>query len=228
VSDYSDTVLAAVSDTIGAAGETITIGDTQSTATITAAATVSNNDTVTINGRVYTFKTALTPAANEVLINGRDGSLTNLASCINGSGDPGTDYGAASSVSATVTASAVSSHAITLTSIAYGTASNALTLAKSATNLSISGALFTGGGVVTSLTGLVSREHLEFVDTEGGRMEHFFFNVRVLASDLSGGFAPTPDVLATARGIDLRIGAHNIGIFPGWYSFQLVSRNAAG
>ena len=227
---YDNDVLQAITDTISFAGESITIGDTQSTDTISASATVANNDTVTVNGRVYTFKTTLTPAVDEIKINGRDGSLTNLESCINGAGSPGVDYGDASSVNPYVTCSdvVVATHVITLTSKIYGTASNLLTLAKSAANLTIGASLFTGGGSVTTCTALVARGRDEFDYTEAGRFEHISFDIKVLASALAGNFVPSPDVLATARGLNLRIGSHGIEIFPGWYAFKLVSRDVPG
>lgn len=61
--------------------------------TITFSANPANNDTVTVDGVVYTFKTALTPTANEVLI-GADlyASIDNLAAAINGNAGAGTTY----------------------------------------------------------------------------------------------------------------------------------------
>lgn len=107
---------------------------------------VSNNDTVTVNGKSYTFKTSLTPAEGEVLIGGSaDASLTNLAHAINGTGGTaGTDYQVAAA-HPTVGAGTVSSHVITLTALAKGAAGNALTLTKSATHLTVGGATLSGG-----------------------------------------------------------------------------------
>lgn len=117
---------------------------------------VSNNDTVTINGRVYTFKTTLTvtPTADEIFIGASaDASLTNLKSAINNTGTPGTDYGTPTTINADVTSSAVASHVITLTAKATGFAGNQITLAKSAVTLTVSATTLSGGtgGELTSV-----------------------------------------------------------------------------
>ena len=118
-------------------------------ATNTVTSDNTNNgdgETVTVNGKVYTFKTALTPAEGEILIAGTaDGSLTNLSRAINNSGGtPGTDYQIAAA-HPTVSAGAVSAHAIVLSAKIKGAGGNALTLAESAAHLSITGATFAGG-----------------------------------------------------------------------------------
>lgn len=105
---------------------------------------VSNNDTVTIGGQVYTFKTALTPAANEVLIGAdADSSLTNLVSAINGAGTPGTDYAANTPVNSFVTAGAVAAHATTVTASNIAFLNTATT--ETSSHLSWGGATLSGG-----------------------------------------------------------------------------------
>lgn len=123
-----------------------TLADSYATGTITSNGTnVSNNDTVTIGGKVYTFKTTLTPAEGEILIGGTaSDSLTNLANAINYSGGtPGTDYQVGLE-SSWVTSSAPVANVITLTSISIRTIGNSTTLAKSAATLTLSGATLSG------------------------------------------------------------------------------------
>jgi hypothetical protein len=61
--------------------------------TFNGSSTISNNETVTIDGVVYTFKTTLTPAEGEVLIGGGyAAALDNLKLAINRT-DPGTNDG---------------------------------------------------------------------------------------------------------------------------------------
>lgn len=104
----------------------------------------ANNATAVVNGRTYTFKTALTPAADEILINGQNGSMTNFANAINGSGGvPGTDY-VATGAHISVTASAATT-TTTLTAIVPGTAGNAFTLAVTGANLARGTATFASG-----------------------------------------------------------------------------------
>jgi hypothetical protein len=109
---------------------------------------VSDSNTVTVNGKAYTFKTALSTGPTvegEVLIGSdADESLLNLKNAINHTGTPGTDYTAAA-VHPTVTAGAITNHSLALVAKTAGVAGNSLTLAKSAATLTVGGATFSGG-----------------------------------------------------------------------------------
>ena len=108
------------------------------------------NQTITINGKVYTFKASLTEPAveGEVLIGGTaDSSLNKLVQAINRNtqlGTPGVDYNVAAA-HPDVTAGAVGAHATVLTAKVKGVVGNAITLAKVGAYGSVSGAKLTGG-----------------------------------------------------------------------------------
>lgn len=108
--------------------------------------TGGTNESVTLNSQAYTFVEALdSGVAYEVLINGQDTSLTNLAAAINGSAGAGTTYGTGTVGSTQFASSSVTSHVITLTALAPGTAGNAFTATKSGAHLAVGGANFSGG-----------------------------------------------------------------------------------
>lgn len=120
------------------------------TGTLTAAGNVANNDTVTIGTQTYTFKTALTPAANEILIGATAlDSLTNLARAINGGAGSGTLYGAGTAVNAYVTATEASP--LVATAKVAGVTGNSIPTTEVSANLSWGGATLSGGTGVSFL-----------------------------------------------------------------------------
>jgi hypothetical protein len=118
----------------------------QATETLTTTGVVGNNETVTIGGQVYTYKTTLTPAANEVLIGASQAdSMENLRRAINGDGVADTNYGSGTAVNAFVTATDTAT-TVVVTAIEAGTAGNTIAIDETLGNGS-------WGGAVTSLSG---------------------------------------------------------------------------
>jgi hypothetical protein len=122
--------------------------------TLTSTGTnVANNDTVTIGAVTYTFKTALTPAANEVLIGGSAAAtLQNLKDAINLTGTPGTQYAAATVIHPTVRASTITATTLFVVAKTAGTGGNSLAFSESSTQLSVSGANLAGGAAASGAT----------------------------------------------------------------------------
>lgn len=115
-----------------------------------------DSETVTIGSRVYTFKTALTPLANEVLIGlDEDTAFDNLAHAINGTGTPGVNYAAATLVNADVTAvNAPSTNTFTVTAKVLGTVANSIATTDTLTTDSWGAATLAGGVNVATNTDL--------------------------------------------------------------------------
>lgn len=103
------------------------------TGTITVSSNPSDADTLTLNGVVLTFKTTLTGAAHEILI-GSTTALTaaNIAAMIN------------ATPAAYLMDASVATNVVTVEATAIGTAGNSVTMAKSGTNPTLSGATLAG------------------------------------------------------------------------------------
>lgn len=120
------------------------------TATITSSGTnVSNNDTITIGGQTYTFVSALTGAANQVLIgSSADASLANLAQAINNDATGlGSTYTSATPKNVFVSAGSEnsSSHTLVVTALKPGLDGNSIGISKSAVTITLSGTTLSGG-----------------------------------------------------------------------------------
>jgi len=136
--------------------------------------TPTDGDTFTIDGIVFTAKTTLTGVAGQVKINGSaDAFLLNLSRAINGLGTPGTDYIAPASQPNVSASLAVTAHTITLTSLLFLLAGNAIaTVTTNAANtLAFTGATLAGAtgvftpGVAYSMGDAISANYkLKWVD----------------------------------------------------------------
>lgn len=132
--------------------EETTIGVTpddsvKATGTLTATANFANSETVTLNGKVYTFQTTLTNVDGNVKIGATlTASLLNLLHAINKLGGvSGTDYAAATTVHPTIEATASNATTLNVRALVSGTGGNALTTTETCANASFGAATLTGG-----------------------------------------------------------------------------------
>lgn len=130
---------------------------------ITSDATApSDTDTVTIDTKVYTFKTSLTPVEGEVLIGASAAAaLDNLKAAINHTGTPDTDYKCAA-VHPTVTATTNTDTTQLVAAKTKGVAGNSIVLAKASTHLTVDAAVL--GTEVAGVDGTVGIANETCVD----------------------------------------------------------------
>jgi hypothetical protein len=133
----------------------IAITGTAPTTTLTSTGTAANNETMVLAGssgtRTYTFKTALTGAADEILIGAAaTNTLDNIKSAINGTGTPGTDYGTGTKRNADFTAGTKT--ATTLVIASTDTNANG----SAATTETMTNFAFTGGTMSAGTLGSIA------------------------------------------------------------------------
>jgi hypothetical protein len=127
------------------------------TGTLTATANFANNETVTVGTKaaatpaVYTYKTVLTGAAFEVLIDTNvQNSLQNLFNAINAGPGVGTKYGTGTTANLDVIASQLPAGQMLVTALTAGTAGNSIASTETGANSSWTGTTLSGG---TSIPG---------------------------------------------------------------------------
>lgn len=119
----------------------------------------ANNETFTIDGQVYTFKTTLTPAANEIKI-GVDlaGSLSNAVEAVTLGGGNGQRYAASTVANVNCFATRLADlETIRVRARAPGTAGNSLAISEAITNASVGGATLANGTQLAAVVDFVIR-----------------------------------------------------------------------
>lgn len=123
------------------------IGGAYTSQTVTfSTAAPANNDTVTVNGVVYTFKTGSLLAARDVAAGATHlAAAQNFCDAVNASPTTvGTTFYSTTTANAYAVATIVAG-VVTLSAKLHGTAANSYTLAKSGANIAVGGATFAGG-----------------------------------------------------------------------------------
>jgi len=127
-------------------------GLASATGLLTITTQPADADTVTINGKVYTFQTSLTNVDGHVL-RGADAAASrdNLIAAINLGAGSGTTYAAATTLNADVRAVAASANVSVIAKVS-GTAGNAITTTASSTHVAWGGATLSGGSFGSDIT----------------------------------------------------------------------------
>jgi len=127
------------------------IGITAAVGTLTSSANFSDTETVTIDGKVYTFQSVLTNVDGHVKIAATEAlSIVNLQHAINASGGVvGTDYATLTTAHPTVSCTAVTVHTTVVTARALGTAGNALATTETSATAAWGAATLAGGADAT-------------------------------------------------------------------------------
>ena len=125
---------------------------TAATGTLTLTANAGNGETVTIDGKVYTFQTTLTDADGNVKIGASaSASLDNLIDAINLGTGAGTDYATSMTLHQTVTALAGAGDTMDVTAIQKDASGNSIATTETLANGSWGNATLTGGANGTGL-----------------------------------------------------------------------------
>lgn len=134
----------------GASGSTS--AGVKATQTLTASGVFSAGETVTIGDKTYRFVTALTGAANEVLIGANAAaSLDNLKSAINATAGEGSTYGTGTVANPNVTATTNTDTTQVVEAYRVGTYGNSIATTETCANASWGAATLASGAEPSTL-----------------------------------------------------------------------------
>lgn len=138
----------------------VAVAGTAAVGTLTSDGTnQANNDTVTLNAKVYTFQTVLTNVDGHVLIGASaSASLDNLVAAVNLGNGAGVTYAAATTLHPTMFATKASATTVTITAKTPGTAGNALTTTEAGAHTSFGGATLATGADPTAAASVIALE----------------------------------------------------------------------
>ena len=116
--------------------------------TLTATGNCATTNTLTIDGKVYTMKSALTPTEGEILLGATAAdSLANIKLAINRT-DPGTNDGVKYKVAAahsSVSAETLTATTLFIQALTAGTAGNSIATTETLANMTLTGAVLANG-----------------------------------------------------------------------------------
>lgn len=122
------------------------VAGTKAAATLTSTGAFSAAETVVVGGKTYTFRAALTPTANEVLIGGSaTESHRNLKAAVNQEAGAGTLYAAATTQNPDVECTSATATTNVFAARYTGTAGNSIVSTETCANASFGGATFASG-----------------------------------------------------------------------------------
>jgi hypothetical protein len=153
--------------------------------TVTFSGNPSNNDTVTLGSRVYTYKTALTGAADEILIGANvTAHAANLKAAVNGQAGAGTTYGTGTVAHDTLKASSAVGVLTAFTAV-NTVGGNSIALAKSGANIAVSAATL-AGGVFDGRTTFASSDATKATVNSAGRISRVASGSATITASFQG------------------------------------------
>lgn len=118
----------------------------RATTTLTLTGNPSNGQTLTIDGKVYTFQTTLTNADGNIFIGANAAAtIVNIAAAVTLGTGSGTKYAAATTLHPTCLATDGSGDTVVISSKRRGTSGNSLTVSETMSNATLSSGTLSGG-----------------------------------------------------------------------------------
>lgn len=173
-------------------------GRAKNTLTNDDATNVANNETVTIGGKVYTFKTTMTAIEGQVQRGASlDASLLNLIHAINHTGLPGIEYECAVANTQVFADAVVTAHSITVTARNPGTGGNLIATTETGVHLSWAATTLFGGFSYTEVPSAI------FTGTGGGASANLIMGHPVTSIPITsrGTSYETPPTVAVGIGV---------------------------